>query len=345
MADDNDYLNQLLDELKTNFTDESYFSIFIEFYKNSTNEKGKIFLIQNISKYLKIPLQPKFKEIQKKIIKEKNCNVRLKILIDKILEKKYDNQDEISEGLEQLRRYNEINHIVINKIAIYVILEELVNYDFFKEFKDEFDNLLKKCNMTYASLKDYAVDLEYFKDFDEFKRKYDLYYQFYLKGYGTKNKDKLKRLVETLFEIIRENFPFLLYKIHQTLFRYIINFNENDDELKRLNFKNNIITELNKFSILENLIQIIKRIRINEDLFNSFFRLLQIIFDKFDNIDNNKYIETNKINIPSIYEFKKLNFNISTIDLNKEIYVNLDHINSQINEDFRVVNKTYDELF
>lgn len=345
MADDNGYLNQLLDELKTKLPDDSYFSIFIEFYKNSTNEKGKIFLIQNLSKYLKIPLQPKFKEIQKRIIKEKNCNVRLKILIDKILEKKYDNQDEISEGLEQLRRYNEINHIVINKIAIYVILEELVNYDFFKEFKDEFDNLLKKCNMTYASLKDYAVDLEYFKDFDEFKRKYDLYYQFYLKGYGTKNKDKLKRLVETLFEIIRENFPFLLYKIHQTLFRYIINFNENDDELKKLNFKNNIITQLNNFSILENLIQIIKRIRINEDLFNSFFRLLQIIFDKFDNIDNNKYIETNKINIPSIYEFKKLNFNISTIDLNKEIYVNLDHINSRINEDFRVVNKTYDELF
>jgi len=298
MSNDNDYLNGLLDELKTKFTDGSYFSIFIEFYKQSTNEKGKIFLIQNISKYLRIPLQPQFKEIQKEIIKEKNCNVRLKILIDKILEKKYDNQDEISQGLEQLRRYNEINHIVINKIAIYVILEELVNYDFFKEFKDEFDNLLKKCNMTYASLKDYAVDLEYFKDFDEFKRKYDLYYQFYLKGYGTKNKDKLKRLVETLFEIIRENFPFLLYKINLIQFKHLEIVNDENDEIKILDiFKNEL--ELN--TILQNLIRIIKKIRNDENLFQSFFKLLSVIFKNYDN-ELTKKLEEEKIELMTIID-------------------------------------------
>jgi len=229
---------------------------------------------------LRIPLEPQFKEIQKKIINEKNCNVRLKILIDKILGKGFiGDQYEIKKGLEQLIRYNHINHIVINKIAIYVILEELVNYDIFNEFKDEFDNLLKRCNMTYASLKDYAVDLEHFKDFDEFKNKYNLYYQFYLRGYGTKNKDKLKRLVETLFEIIKENFPFLLYKIHQISFKDLNIVNDENDEIKILDVFN---TE-NLLSILENLIEIIKRIRNDENLFQSFFKLLSVIFKKYDN--------------------------------------------------------------
>lgn len=343
MTNDSDYLNELLDKLKTKLPDGSYFSVFIDFYKQSTNEKGKIFLIQNISKYLRISLEPQFKEIQKKNINEKNCNVRMKILIDKILGKGFiGDQYEIKNGLEQLKRYNQINHIVINKIAIYVILEELVNYDIFNEFKDEFDNLLKRCNMTYASLKDYAVDLEHFKDFDEFKRKYNLYHQFYLRGYGTKNKDKLKRLVETLFEIIKENFPFLLYKIHQTLFKYIIEDDEIDEELKRLKSNGG---KINKYTILENLIEIIKRIRKNEDLFNSFFKLLQIIFDKFDNKNNNNYIQTNHILISSKFEPKQLNFNSLTYDKNNEISFDLNNIIFNINEDFRINIKEYESFF
>jgi len=319
MSNDNDFLNELLRSYK----DINHpFNLFIEYYLHSTNINGKIFLIQNIAKYLKRPLNQQFKEIQKKYINKKNCNIKLKDLIDKILEKNVndDIEVEIREGLEQLKRYNEINHIAINKIAIYVILEELVNYELFKDFRDDFYNLLKKCNITYNSLKDieFDFDLSIFKDFDEFKTKYNEYYEKYSKGYGTKNKGKLKKLVENLFEIMRKNFPYLLYNIFSKGLNDIIIENENDLELKRLTYKDRIV---NNDTILINLIEIIKRIKNNEDLFKSFFRLLFLIFDRYDNT------------------------NQQSIDRDNIIQGYLTKIEFDIKEQFRIKIKDYDSFF
>ena len=153
-------LNDLLDILILNSELKEFEKIFLEYLKKSRNLKGKIYVIQKFIKRLKQTPEELFEDKLNNYTEcigkfdLKLCEERFQNFINNFLKEVKDNDISgiYNNIIEYLRNKKYVKMELMEKLVIYVIINELINDDDIypqiadkPEMKERFNDLLERC--------------------------------------------------------------------------------------------------------------------------------------------------------------------------------------------------------